>query len=99
MPVRYGAPCGCVWAEAKGEGVGAGRYDVIVVGARIAGATTAMLLARQGLRVLAVDRGSFPRDTISAHQLPHPGAGLLPRRGPLHHLAAARAPRRRRARL
>jgi len=36
--------------------MGAGRYDVIVVGARVAGAATAMLLARQGLRVLAVDR-------------------------------------------
>ena len=49
--------------------MGAGRYDVIVVGARVAGAATAMLLARQGLRVLAVDRVSFPRDTISSHQL------------------------------
>ena len=36
--------------------MGAGRYDVIVVGARVAGAATAILLARQGLRVLAVDR-------------------------------------------
>jgi len=29
-------------------------YDVIVVGTRVAGATTAMVLARAGLRVLAV---------------------------------------------
>ena len=32
-------------------------YDVIIVGARAAGAATAMLLARAGLRVLVVDRG------------------------------------------
>src|SRR5262245_31609025 len=30
------------------------RYDAIVIGARCAGAATAMLLARRGLRVLAV---------------------------------------------
>ena len=29
-----------------------GTYDVIVVGARCAGASTAMLLARNGLKVL-----------------------------------------------
>jgi flavin-dependent dehydrogenase len=61
----------------KEAAMGAGRYDVIVVGARVAGAATAMLLARQGLRVLAVDRVSFPSDTISSHQLQVPGAALL----------------------
>ena len=40
-----------------------------------------MLLARQGLRVLAVDRASFPSDTISSHQLQVPGAALLQRWG------------------
>jgi flavin-dependent dehydrogenase len=40
-------------------------YDVIVVGARVAGASTAMLLARRGLKVLAVDRAAFPSDTLS----------------------------------
>jgi 2-polyprenyl-6-methoxyphenol hydroxylase-like FAD-dependent oxidoreductase len=58
--------------------MGAGRYDVIVVGARLAGAATAMLLAREGLRVLAADRASFPSDTISSHQLQVPGGALLP---------------------
>src|SRR5258707_1616864 len=78
--------------------MGAGRYDVIVVGARVAGAATAMLLARQGLRVLAVDRVSFPRDTISSHQLQVPGAALLRRWGLLGKLAAAGTPPPRRAR-
>jgi glycine/D-amino acid oxidase-like deaminating enzyme len=35
------------------------RYDVVVVGARCAGAATAMLLARRGLRVLVVDRERY----------------------------------------
>ena len=38
-------------------------YDVIVMGARCAGSPTAMLLARKGYRVLAIDRASFPSDT------------------------------------
>ena len=78
--------------------MGAGRYDVIVVGARVAGAATAMLLARQGLRVLAVDRVSFPSDTISSHQLQVPGAALLQRWGLLGKLAAAGTPPARRVR-
>jgi flavin-dependent dehydrogenase len=56
-------------AGPKEAAMGAGRYDVIVVGARVAGAATAMLLARRGLRVLAVDRVAFPSDTISSRQL------------------------------
>jgi len=72
--------------------MGAGRYDVIVVGARVAGAATAMLLARQALRVLAVDRVSFPRDTISSHQLQVPGGALLHRWGLLGKLTAAGTP-------
>jgi flavin-dependent dehydrogenase len=43
------------------------QYDAIVVGARCAGSPTAMLLARKGYRVLAVDRATFPSDTISTH--------------------------------
>src|SRR5690349_8395407 len=78
--------------------MGAGRYDVIVVGARVAGAATAMLLARQGLRVLAVDRVSFPSDTISSHQLQVPGVALLRRWGLLGKLAAAGTPPARRVR-
>jgi len=76
--------------------MGAGRYDVIVVGTRVAGAATAMLLARQGLRVLAVDRVSFPSDTISSHQLQVPGVALLKRWGLLGRLVAAGTPPTRR---
>jgi 2-polyprenyl-6-methoxyphenol hydroxylase-like FAD-dependent oxidoreductase len=82
----------------KEAAMGAGRYDVIVVGARVAGAATAMLLARQGLRVLAVDRVSFPSDTISSHQVQVPGVALLQRWGLLGKLAAAGTPSARRVR-
>ncbi len=68
------------------------RYDVIVVGARVAGAATAMLLARRGLRVLAVDRARFPSDTLSTHQLQVPGVALLNRWGLLERLVAAGTP-------
>ena len=44
-------------------------YDAIVVGARVAGSPTAMLLARQGHRVLLVDRAGFPSDTLSTHYI------------------------------
>lgn len=45
------------------------RFDAIVVGARCAGAATAMLLARAGHRVLIVDRGRYGTDTLSTHAL------------------------------
>lgn len=67
-------------------------YDAIVVGARCAGSPTAMLLARQGFKVLLVDRATFPSDTISTHILwPH-GAEILARWGLLGALAATGAP-------
>ena len=67
-------------------------YDAIIVGARCAGSPTAMLLARQGFKVLLVDRATFPSDTISTHILwPH-GAEILARWGLLDTLAATGAP-------
>ncbi len=45
------------------------RYDAVIVGARAAGAATAMLLAQRGLRVLAVDRSGYGTDTLSTHAL------------------------------
>ncbi|MBO4210379.1 NAD(P)/FAD-dependent oxidoreductase [Micromonospora echinofusca] len=63
-------------------------YDAIVIGARCAGASTAMLLARQGHRVLVVDRASFPSDVISTHFLwPH-GMSYLNRWGLLDQVLA-----------
>ncbi|ABC82026.1 FAD-dependent oxidoreductase [Anaeromyxobacter dehalogenans] len=67
-------------------------YDAIVVGARCAGASTAMLLARAGLRVLAVDREPEGSDALSTHALMRGGALQLARWGLLHRLAAAGTP-------
>ncbi len=44
------------WGKGRSRKV----HDAIVVGARCAGAATAMLLARKGYRVLVVDRAAFP---------------------------------------
>ena len=54
---------------ANGAGPLADRYDAVIVGARVAGSATAMLLARQGLRVLAIDRDGYGSDTLSTHAL------------------------------
>ncbi|WKU03002.1 NAD(P)/FAD-dependent oxidoreductase [Micromonospora sp. HUAS LYJ1] len=63
-------------------------YDAIVIGARCSGASTALLLARQGHRVLVVDRASFPSDVISTHFLwPH-GMSYLNRWGLLDEVLA-----------
>lgn len=67
-------------------------YDAILVGARCAGAPTAMLLARKGYRVLLVDKAKFPSDTLSTHIIwPH-GAEIMDRWGLLDRLAATGCP-------
>ena len=57
------------------------HYDAIIIGARCAGSPTAMLLARQGRRVLVVDRATFPSDTVSTHVLHAPAMAALRRWG------------------
>ena len=68
------------------------RWDVIVVGARVAGAATAMLLARAGLRVLCVDRSRYGGDTVSTHALMRGGVLQLQRWGVLDAVADAGTP-------
>lgn len=67
-------------------------YDVIVVGARVAGSPTAMLLGRAGLRVLLVDRAEFPSDVLSTHLLHPRGGSYLNRWGLLDRLFARDTP-------
>jgi len=67
-------------------------YDAIVVGARCAGASLAMLLARRGRRVLALDRARFPSDTVSTHFLWPRTTAALARWGLLDALAATGCP-------
>ena len=67
-------------------------YDVIVVGARCAGASTAMLLARAGLRVLVIDRQLYGSDTLSTHALMRPAVVQLARWGLLEKIVAESTP-------
>ena len=68
------------------------RHDVVVVGARAAGAATALLLARQGHDVVLVDRAVFPTDTLSTHQIARPGVVQLHRWGLLQAVLDSGAP-------
>ncbi|MGC0419792.1 NAD(P)/FAD-dependent oxidoreductase [Embleya sp. AB8] len=61
-------------------------YDVIVIGARCAGSPTAMLFARQGYRVLLLEKAKFPQDTLSSHYIHMQGVALLDRWGLLDRL-------------
>ncbi|MFD9889687.1 NAD(P)/FAD-dependent oxidoreductase [Amycolatopsis sp. NPDC059027] len=67
-------------------------YDVIVVGARCGGSPVAMLLARAGYRVLLLDRGRFPGDTLSTLYVHQPGVALLDRWGVLPEIIATGCP-------
>lgn len=68
------------------------RCDVVVVGARAAGAATAMLLARAGLSVVVLDRDRPGADTLSTHALMRGGVVQLARWGLLDRVMAAGTP-------
>jgi flavin-dependent dehydrogenase len=55
------------------------RHDVVVVGGRVAGSATAMLLARLGRDVVVLDQASFPSDTVSTHSIARSGVVQLHR--------------------
>jgi 2-polyprenyl-6-methoxyphenol hydroxylase-like FAD-dependent oxidoreductase len=67
-------------------------HDAIIVGARCAGAATAMLLARRGHKVLLVDRATFPSDLPHGHLLHGRGPARLKRWGLLGRVANTGAP-------
>jgi flavin-dependent dehydrogenase len=67
-------------------------YDAIVVGARIAGASTAMLLARKGFDVLLVDRARFPSEVPRGHYIRKHGPPRLARWGLLDRVVATGSP-------
>jgi flavin-dependent dehydrogenase len=68
------------------------KYDVVIVGARCAGAATALLLSRKGYRVLLVDRARFPSDTVCTLHVRQPGVAALARWGLLDDLDATGCP-------
>jgi flavin-dependent dehydrogenase len=42
-------------------------FDVIIIGARVAGSVLATLLGQQGHRILILEKASFPSDALSTH--------------------------------
>lgn len=68
------------------------QYDVVIAGARCAGASLAMLLARAGVRVLLVDPVAYGRDALSTHALMRGAVLQLHRWGLLDAIRASGAP-------
>jgi 2-polyprenyl-6-methoxyphenol hydroxylase-like FAD-dependent oxidoreductase len=67
-------------------------YDAIVVGARCAGASASLLLARAGYRVLLIDKSAYGSDTLSTHLVHQPGIAALARWGVLKQIRASGCP-------
>ena len=63
-------------------------WDVVVVGGGIAGSTAAALLAQSGLRVLLLDKGSWPRQKVCGEFLSPEGVDVLSRLGVWRRLEA-----------
>ena len=68
------------------------HYDVVIVGARCAGAATALFLARSGAKVLVVDRQAYGSDTMSTHALMRGAVIQLKRLGLVPGVVAAGTP-------
>src|ERR1700723_1188773 len=64
-------------------------FDVIIVGARVAGSAAAILLARDGRRVLLLDKDTFPSDRLSTHIVLGGGTKVLERMGVIEMLERA----------
>lgn len=70
----------------------AGRFDAIVVGARMGGGATALGLAARGWRVLLLDAARFPSDTLSTHLLWSDALAAFDRLGVLGEVREVGAP-------
>ena len=66
--------------------------DVAIVGARCGGSALARLLAAEGVRVVVIDRATFPSDTQSTHSISAHGSLLLQRWGLLDRVRATGVP-------
>jgi 2-polyprenyl-6-methoxyphenol hydroxylase-like FAD-dependent oxidoreductase len=68
-------------------------WDAVVVGARCAGASAALLLAQRGHRVLLIDKATFPSDVMSTLYIHQPGVTLLGRFGVMKSVVESGCPR------
>jgi 2-polyprenyl-6-methoxyphenol hydroxylase-like FAD-dependent oxidoreductase len=69
--------------------------DAVIVGSRCAGSAAAIALARNGRKVIALDRAKFPSDTLSTHLLFPAGVSELARLGALERISQLDPPRYR----
>ncbi|HEX9389042.1 MAG TPA: NAD(P)/FAD-dependent oxidoreductase [Anaerolineales bacterium] len=69
-------------------------YDVIIVGARVAGAILATRLGQLGHRVLLLDRVTFPSDTLSTSFFRAPALRVFEKIGVLEEVKSAAPPLR-----
>ncbi|HEX6035517.1 MAG TPA: FAD-dependent monooxygenase, partial [Anaerolineales bacterium] len=67
-------------------------YDVIIVGARVAGSVLAALLGQQGHRVLLLEKAHFPSDTLSTHFFRAPALRVFERLGVLDEVKSTAPP-------
>jgi len=67
-------------------------FDAVVIGARCAGASVAMLMAKQGMSVLCVDRDEAGTDTLSSHAMTRGAVMQLERWGVAQRLMAHDTP-------
>ena len=68
------------------------EYDVIIVGARVAGSILATLLGQFGHRVLILDKAHFPSDTLSTHFFRAPALRVFERLGVLEDVKSTAPP-------
>ncbi len=67
-------------------------YDVIIVGAGVAGSASAILLGQEGHRVLLLDRAVFPRHKTCGEGIMPEGVRVLESLGVLPSTSWTRAP-------
>jgi flavin-dependent dehydrogenase len=85
--IRFSPTC-----EGKANQRVRNRFDVVIVGARCAGASLATLLARHGVDVAVVEKATFPRDTLSTHVFEADALAFLARLELTEQLLETRAP-------
>ncbi|KRE83725.1 hypothetical protein ASG89_11405 [Paenibacillus sp. Soil766] len=73
------------------------NYDVIIIGARVAGSTLAYELSKAGYEVLLVDRSTFPSDILSTHNFFNNSVAMLREMGVLEQLLQTGTPMYKRA--
>src|SRR6266516_7819600 len=67
-------------------------YDVIIVGARVAGAVLATRLGQLGRRVLVLEKADFPSDTLSTSFFRAPALRVFEKIGVLDEVKSAAPP-------